>query len=126
MPDTLLVLTKTGIFFLGSDKKAQFFSPLESKENLNPAVPPFATLTRNKADKDKENFNKLLDILLEAGTKCGHFAKDKPDSAFAKAWDAALKDKNQVFLAYFEKTTRRRKTSDLMISSSKLSKSFKK
>ncbi|KAI3413953.1 hypothetical protein GPALN_011424 [Globodera pallida] len=95
LPDTLLVLTKNGIHFLGSDKKAQFFSPLESKENLNPAVPPFSILQRNKVDKDKENFAKLLEHVLAAGSKCGLFTKDKPDSAFFKAWDAALKEKDQ-------------------------------
>nr|CAD2182432.1 unnamed protein product [Meloidogyne enterolobii] len=94
LPDTLLILTKNGIYFLGSDKKAQFFSPLESKENLNPFVPPFSTLVRNKTDKDKDNFEKLLGKLLDAGRHIGCFTKDKPDSAFAKAWDAGLKAKN--------------------------------
>ncbi|KAL3090098.1 hypothetical protein niasHS_006550 [Heterodera schachtii] len=95
LPDTLLILTKNGIHFLGSDKKAQFFSPLESKENLNPAVPPFSILQRNKIDKDKENFAKLLEKVLATGRKCGMFTKDKPDSAFSKAWDSALKEKDQ-------------------------------
>lgn len=94
LPDTLLILTRRGIYFLGSDRKAQFFSPLESKENL---IPPFTVLTRNKADKDKENFDKLLRFILDAGKKCGYFAKEKPHSEFAKSWDAALKEKNQVF-----------------------------
>jgi hypothetical protein len=61
-------------------------------------VPPFSTLTRNKTDKDKQNFNKLLDIIIDAGPKCGYFAKDKPDSTFTQAWDEALKQKNQVKL----------------------------
>jgi hypothetical protein len=43
-----MLLTKRGIYFLGSEKKAQFFSPLETKENLHPIVPPFSTITRNK------------------------------------------------------------------------------
>uniref|UniRef100_A0A914LQU9 FACT complex subunit n=1 Tax=Meloidogyne incognita TaxID=6306 RepID=A0A914LQU9_MELIC len=94
LPDTLLILTKNGIYFLGSDKKAQFFSPLESKENLNPFVPPFSTLVRNKTDKDKDNFEKLLGKLIDAGRHIGCFTKDKPDSPFAKAWDAGLKAKN--------------------------------
>jgi nucleosome binding factor SPN SPT16 subunit len=47
--DTLMVLTKNGIYFLGSEKKAQFFSPLDTKENLDPAVPPFTIMNRDKA-----------------------------------------------------------------------------
>ena len=44
-----MIMTKSGIYFLGSDRKAQFFSPLETKENLHPTVPPFTILHRNKA-----------------------------------------------------------------------------
>ena len=98
LPDTLLILTKEGIHFLGSNLKAKFFSPLESKENLNPAVPPFTVYTRNKEDQDKENFDKLLAVVMEAGQKCGHFAKDEPNSPFSTAWDAALKAKNQTMV----------------------------
>jgi hypothetical protein len=36
-------------------------------------------------------------VLLEAGQKCGNFAKDEPNSPFYTAWDAALKAKNQLF-----------------------------
>jgi nucleosome binding factor SPN SPT16 subunit len=46
--DTLLIMTKTGIYFLGSGKKAQYFQPLDTKENLDPVVPPFTIMTRDK------------------------------------------------------------------------------
>lgn len=91
-------MTKNGIYFLGSDKKAQFFTPLESKENLNPAVPPFTKFMRNKTDKDRENFDKLLNLVKAAGKICGYFGKDKPDSPFSTAWDQALKGTDQVLL----------------------------
>lgn len=50
LPDTLLIMTKTGIYFLGSERKAQFFSPLESKDGLplSQTVPAFTILNRDK------------------------------------------------------------------------------
>lgn len=44
----MLVFTKDAIYFLASDKKAKFFEPLDTKENLHPVVPPFHVLLRNK------------------------------------------------------------------------------
>ncbi|KAI1722500.1 FACT complex subunit (SPT16/CDC68) domain-containing protein [Ditylenchus destructor] len=95
LPDTLLILTKAGIYFLGSDRKVQFFSPLVSeRENLNDVVPPFTSYARNKADKDKANFEQLLDIATKGGKTCGWFAKDKADSEFSKSWEDAVKAKS--------------------------------
>jgi nucleosome binding factor SPN SPT16 subunit len=51
LPDTLLIMTKTGIYFLGSERKAQFFSPLENKDSIQPLshnVPAFTILNRDK------------------------------------------------------------------------------
>lgn len=93
LPDTLLVMTKSNIYFLGSDKKAQFFSPLETKENLHPIVPPFSTITRNKNDKDRANLARMLENITSAGKHYGCFIKDKPNSEFSKSWDAAISDK---------------------------------
>ncbi|KAH7727557.1 FACT complex subunit SPT16 [Aphelenchoides avenae] len=97
--DTLLVFTKDAIYFLASDKKAKFFEPLDTKENLHPVVPPFHVLLRNKADKDQANFDKIVGILKDQEEKSslskhGHFAKDKPVTEFGKAWDATMKNAN--------------------------------
>ncbi|KAI6232490.1 FACT complex subunit [Aphelenchoides besseyi] len=92
MPDTILVLSKSGIQFLGSEKKAQFFSPLESAENLHPAIPQFTVMHRDKATKDKHNFDKIIEMVKNAGGKFGCFAKEKPDSEFCKDWNTSLKD----------------------------------
>lgn len=37
-----------------------------------------------------------MDLVLKEGKICGYFSKDKPDSDFITAWDAALKDKEFV------------------------------
>lgn len=91
-------MTKSGIYFLGSERKAQFFSPLETKdkENLHPNVPPFFSFNRDKNDKDKANFDKIIKFILKEGNTCGVFTKDKPTTEFIKSWDSFLKDKEFV------------------------------
>ena len=51
MPDTLLIIAKSGIWFLGSEKKALFFAALDTKENLDPIVPPLTIMQRDKVKK---------------------------------------------------------------------------
>lgn len=46
--DTLFIMTKSGVYFLGSGKKAQYFQPLDTKENLHSVVPPFTIMARDK------------------------------------------------------------------------------
>ena len=52
--------------------------------------------TRNKADKDAENFAKVLEALKASkkGNKIGVLAKEKNEGAFAAAWESALKESN--------------------------------
>lgn len=91
--DTLMVMTKDAIYFLGSEKKTRFLAPLENnkdKEN-HPSLPPFHILNRNKSTKDKENFEKLIDIISKAGPKYGCFTKDSPTGDFIKDWNTAFK-----------------------------------
>jgi hypothetical protein len=42
-----MIMTKKGIYFLGSAKKAQYFSTVESDEPSG-IVPPFTILNRDK------------------------------------------------------------------------------
>uniref|UniRef100_A0A1I7YJM3 FACT complex subunit n=1 Tax=Steinernema glaseri TaxID=37863 RepID=A0A1I7YJM3_9BILA len=92
LADVLSVFTKKGIYFLGSNKKAQFFDPVASDEARG-VLPPVKVLLRNKEDKDKANFETIINFLKENGIrKVGHFAKDKYDSEFAKEWERALKE----------------------------------
>lgn len=54
MPDTLLIIAKSGMYFLGSDKKAQFFAALDTKENLDPVVPPLTIMHRDKVSRTSQ------------------------------------------------------------------------
>ncbi|KAK0427999.1 hypothetical protein QR680_010535 [Steinernema hermaphroditum] len=92
LSDVLSVLTKKGIYFLGSNKKAHFFDPVASDESQG-ILPPIKVLLRNKEDKDKANFETIINFLKENGIKkVGHFAKDKYESDFAREWANALKE----------------------------------
>jgi nucleosome binding factor SPN SPT16 subunit len=82
--DTVLVLTKNHIYFLGSQKKVQFVENLKSND-FNGSVPPITLLQREKSDKDRGNMDKLRKILEEAGENVGYFAKEKPNTEFTKS-----------------------------------------
>ncbi|TKR75725.1 hypothetical protein L596_016976 [Steinernema carpocapsae] len=88
--DVLSVFSKKGIYFLGSNKKAHFFDPVASEE-ANGVIPPVKILLRNKDDKDKANFEAIINFLKDSDVKkVGHFAKDKAESEFGKEWEKAL------------------------------------
>jgi nucleosome binding factor SPN SPT16 subunit len=81
--DTVLLLTKNHVYFLGSQKKVQFVENLKSND-FNGSVPPITLIQREKSDKDKANIDKLRKYLEEAGENVGYFSKDKPNTEFAK------------------------------------------
>uniref|UniRef100_A0A0K0G0W2 FACT complex subunit n=1 Tax=Strongyloides venezuelensis TaxID=75913 RepID=A0A0K0G0W2_STRVS len=83
--DTIIVLTKKQIYFLGSSKKTKYFQPVESGE-FHGKVPPFKAMVRDKTDKDKANMTTLINVLKESGTNYGFFSKDRYITDFAKAW----------------------------------------
>ncbi|MFH4974936.1 hypothetical protein AB6A40_001645 [Gnathostoma spinigerum] len=93
--DVLSLFTREHIFFLASGRKAQFLQPSETEETTD-GVPPITIMRREKADKDKANFQKLADILKETGGDIGHFEKDKFNSEFAKTWANTLKENELV------------------------------
>ncbi|KAI6182216.1 FACT complex subunit [Aphelenchoides bicaudatus] len=94
--DTLFVMTKTGMYFLGSGKKAQYFQSLDTKENLHPGIPPFTVLSRDKTNKDQLNFEQLLTVIKEAGGKYGCFTKEQSTTEFGKSWDAIIKEAGMI------------------------------
>ena len=63
LPDTILVMTESNIFFLASKKKIEFLRPLESNLDSSKTVPDVRLLVRDKEDKDKRNISKLVESI---------------------------------------------------------------
>ncbi|CAJ0577528.1 unnamed protein product, partial [Mesorhabditis spiculigera] len=95
LPDALLVMTKKGIWMLASKNKVEFFEPVVNDDSHAP-VPVVQTILRNKADKDKENFETLLGHLKEIDGKVGYFAKDNYKNEFCADWVKTLGDIEKV------------------------------
>lgn len=83
MVDTVLVLTKNRIYFLGSQKKVNFVENLKSND-FNGSVPPITLIQREKADNNKD-IDELKKIIEEAGQNVGYFKKDEPNTTFTKS-----------------------------------------
>ncbi|KAG8190381.1 hypothetical protein JTE90_022025 [Oedothorax gibbosus] len=92
LTDTIMVFCEKSMYFLASKKKVEFLKNFESgKENEN-EVPPLTILTRDKADKDKSNFEKLISAIKNSkkGSTIGEFAKDKFPGEFSESWRSVL------------------------------------
>lgn len=79
--------------FLASKKKIEFLKPVEgaSKEE---GVPEIKLLVRHKDDKDKANFEKLIEAIKESksGKTIGVFSKDSFSNEFCDLWKKTLKE----------------------------------
>lgn len=92
LPDTITLLTEHAMCFLGSKKKIEFLRQIENgKEDSD--LPPVKLLVRDRNDKDKENYSKLIDDMKKSksGKMLGIFAKDNYPGEFCEGWKAALK-----------------------------------
>ncbi|CAG5011929.1 unnamed protein product [Parnassius apollo] len=92
LPDTITVLTENSMCFLASKKKIEFLRQIENgKEETE--LPPVKLLIRDRNDKDKENFNKLIQEIKKSksGKTLGVFAKDNYPGEFCESWKAAMK-----------------------------------
>ncbi|XP_013382413.1 FACT complex subunit SPT16 [Lingula anatina] len=92
LTDTVMVLTEGGIYFLASKKKIEFLKQIENGKENAENVPPVHLLTREKGDKDKANFVKLISAIKESkkGKHVGEFSKDKFPGEFSESWRAVL------------------------------------
>lgn len=93
LTDTLILFTESAITFLASKKKIDFVRALEAAAPASgeSVVPPVKLMVRDKADADKKNFEKIVELVRESkkGSKLGIFAKDqKFPGAFTDAWRA--------------------------------------
>ncbi|XP_015927394.1 FACT complex subunit SPT16 [Parasteatoda tepidariorum] len=96
LTDTLMVFCENSVYFLASKKKVDFLKQFESgKENEN-GVPSLSVLVRDKADKDKANFEKLIAAIKNSkkGNVIGEFSKDKFPGDFLESWRAAISKEN--------------------------------
>ncbi|ODM94648.1 FACT complex subunit spt16 [Orchesella cincta] len=90
LPDTIMVFCESGVFFLSSKKKVDFLKALDVKDENG--LPPVTLLVRDKNDKDKANFEKLVEALKgsKGGKTIGTFTKDKFPGEFMDSWKSAF------------------------------------
>ncbi|XP_050666094.1 FACT complex subunit spt16 isoform X2 [Leptidea sinapis] len=92
LPDTITVLTEHSMCFLASKKKIEFLRQIENgKEETD--LPPVKLLIRDRNDKDKENFSKLIQEIKKSksGKTLGVFAKDNYPGEFCESWKNLMK-----------------------------------
>eukprot|EP00041_Stephanoeca_diplocostata_P006881 m.95352 g.95352 ORF g.95352 m.95352 type:complete len:1037 (+) comp16590_c0_seq1:246-3356(+) len=94
LPEVVIAVCKDEIVCLGSKKKVEFLSPL-SKHSEKDGLPKVTLLTRNKADGDKENLEKLVEFIKGShnGNKIGVFSKvhEAMEGPFGESVAAATK-----------------------------------
>lgn len=93
LTDTIMVIAEKKILILATKKKIEFLKQIESsKENEND-TPEIKLLTREKGDKDKANYQQLVNAIKgsKKGKTLGEFSKDKFTGEFVDGWKAALK-----------------------------------
>ncbi|XP_077299063.1 SPT16 homolog, facilitates chromatin remodeling subunit dre4 isoform X2 [Arctopsyche grandis] len=91
LTDTITIITEKNIIFLASKKKIEFLRQIEQhKDDELPAVKLY---TRDRNDKDKANFDKLIESIKESktGKTLGVFTKDKEKGEFLESWKSLLK-----------------------------------
>uniref|UniRef100_U5EVZ2 FACT complex subunit n=1 Tax=Corethrella appendiculata TaxID=1370023 RepID=U5EVZ2_9DIPT len=91
LTDTISVFTEEAIYFLASKKKIEFLKQIEKESEEG--VPPVKLLVREKSDKDKANFEKLIEAMKgsKKGKTIGVFSKDKFPGEFCESWRSCLK-----------------------------------
>lgn len=95
IPDLLMIMTKSTIFFLATKKKIDFLKPLKDKApSNNGKLPKIELLVRDKNDMNKSNFEKIISG-LRASKKLGIIAKDKfPGEFYQECMDQIFKDEH--------------------------------
>ncbi|KAH8365695.1 hypothetical protein KR093_003515 [Drosophila rubida] len=90
LTDTISVFASDAIYFLTSKKKIEF---LKQAQNISEeGVPEIKLLVRDRTDKDKANFDKLIKTIQNSkkGKRLGVFTKDAFPGEFSEAWKKML------------------------------------
>lgn len=61
-----MLLCENAVYFLASKKKIDFIKQIQSGKENETGIPPVKLLVRDKADKDKGNFTKLLEAIKKS------------------------------------------------------------
>lgn len=95
LTDTITIFTEDSINFLASKKKIEFLKQIESIKDETD-LPQVKLLVKDKTDKDKANFEKLIEIIKSSkkGKTIGMFSKDVFPGEFCESWRAFLKGKD--------------------------------
>ncbi|XP_043281319.1 FACT complex subunit spt16 isoform X1 [Venturia canescens] len=93
LADTLMILAESSINFLASKKKIEFLRKVENQKPEDTGVPTVKLLVRDRADEDKANFAKLIEVIKgsKKGKTLGVFSKENYPGAFMDAWRAVLR-----------------------------------
>ncbi|XP_055909921.1 FACT complex subunit spt16 isoform X1 [Eupeodes corollae] len=91
LTDSICVLSEKAVYFLTSKKKIEFLKQIENSKEDD--VPPIKLLVRDRNDKDKANFTKLINAMKDSksGKTLGVFIKDGFPGEFCESWKVALK-----------------------------------
>lgn len=91
LTDTVSVFCEDQVFFLASKKKIEFLKQVETLKEEG--VPQIKLLVREKNDKDKANFEKLIEAMKASkkGKAVGVFSKDNFPGEFCESWNSTLK-----------------------------------
>lgn len=89
-----MIFTSDTVYFLASKKKIEFLKPAESHKEKEENVPTIKLMIRDRNDKDKENFSKLVSVLKTSikGKAVGVFSKDGFPGDFCKTWKEIFKE----------------------------------
>ncbi|XP_017060007.1 FACT complex subunit spt16 isoform X2 [Drosophila ficusphila] len=90
LTDTISVFASDSVYFLTSKKKIEF---LKQTQNITEeGVPEIKLLVRDRTDKDKGNFEKLIKALQNSkkGKRLGVFTKDAFPGEFSESWKKSL------------------------------------
>ncbi|RWS25593.1 FACT complex subunit spt16-like protein [Leptotrombidium deliense] len=92
LTDTIMVFAEKSIVILASKKKVEFLKQINSQKENEKDVPSITLLVRDKSDKDKANFDKLLEAIKKSknGSKMGEFQKEKFPNEFMEEWRKSL------------------------------------